>query len=295
MIIGLVVLVLGAGILPTTGAVAAASAVGATGTVGSARSEGEVARPAGATGPGAWGASVRTFHGWGFDSCRAQSLDTMGRWRASPYQAVGVYFGGRGRACQTQRALNQSWMREVDEMGWRVLPVYVGSQSPCVRSKHKKKVRIGRYPWQQGVSEAQDAVRRAQALLIDVQSPLYLDMEAYNYRQRTCADATLSFVRAWSREVRRQGYLPGFYSSADSGVRHMEAARRAGVRDLPSVMWFARWRTKPHLSGEPALAATAWHPQRRIHQYAGNVKERHGGRTLVIDRNLLHAPVARIG
>jgi hypothetical protein len=59
-------------------------------------------------------------------------------------------------------------------------------------------------------------------------------------------------------------------------------------------MWFARWRVKPQLAGEPALGRGAW-SARRIHQYAGNVRERHGGRTLLIDRNQMHAPVARIG
>ncbi|MEV1026954.1 DUF1906 domain-containing protein [Streptomyces sp. NPDC050264] len=270
MIIGFVVLVLGLGALP------AAAEGGPAGSVPR-------------------GAGVRTFHGWAFDVCRTPSLDTMWRWRASRYRAVGVYYGGRGRACKHQPALSRAWARTVTDMGWRVLPVYVGSQAPCVGARKKKGVRIGRHPWGQGVREARDAVRRAGALGMQRSSPLYLDMEAYAYRKRACASTTLSFVRAWNREVRRHGYVPGFYSSADSGVRHMEAARRAGVRDLPSVMWFARWHTKPHLYREPVLARDAWRPQRRIHQYAGNVKERHGGRTLVVDRNLMHAPVARIG
>jgi hypothetical protein len=51
---------------------------------------------------------------------------------------------------------------------------------------------------------------------------------------------------------------------------------------------------KPQLAGEPALRRGAW-SARRIHQYAGNVRERHGGRTLLIDRNQMDAPVARIG
>lgn len=238
---------------------------------------------------------VTVFRGWAFDACVAPPVDTMRRWHArSSYRAVGVYFGGRGRACVRQPHLSRAWMRAVRRMGWRVLPVYVGSQAPCVLARNKKHVPIGRHPWPQGRREARDAVRRAHDLGMRRGSPLYLDIEAYPYRHRECARTTLSFVRAWNREVRAHGYVPGFYSSADSGVRHMELARRAGVADLPAVLWFARWQAEPHLYREPALARHAWRPARRIHQYAGNVRERHGGRTLVIDRNLVHAPVARV-
>ncbi|MGY0025254.1 DUF1906 domain-containing protein [Streptomyces sp. YJ-C3] len=288
MIIGLVLLVL---LVPGTADLPSAAA----GRTVADRSTPDGSAPKGSAGSAPWGSRVRTFHGRAFDVCSAPSRDTMRRWRTSDYRAVGVYYAGRGRACRHQLALNRGWMRAVTGMGWRVLPVYVGSQAPCVSARHKRGVRIGRHPWRQGVREARDAVRRAGALGIQRHSPLYLDMEAYNYRKRGCARTTLSFVRAWDREVERRGYVPGFYSSAGSGVRHMEAARRAGVRDLPAVMWFARWHTKPHLYREPVLRRNAWHPQRRIHQYAGNVKERHGGRTLVIDRNLVRAPVARIG
>lgn len=257
---------------------------------------GAESEPAGTAGgaPG-WPAGVSTFRGRAFDTCLAPSANTMRRWKASRYGAVGIYYAGRGRACKRQPQLTRGWMRAVRGQGWKVLPVYVGSQSPCVTAQHKKGVRMGRYPVRQGTREGRDAVRRAKALGMRRLSPLYLDMESYTYRQKECAHGTLAFVRAWNREVRRFGYVPGFYSSASSGVRHMEAARRAGVRDLPSVMWFARWHTRPHLYREPVLRRGAWHPARRIHQYAGNVKERHGGRTLKIDRNLVHAPVARIG
>ncbi|TGA98071.1 DUF1906 domain-containing protein [Streptomyces sp. MZ04] len=239
-------------------------------------------------------AEVSTFRGWAFDTCHAPPLGTMRRWESSDYRAVGVYFGGRGRACKRQAHLSRDWMRAVQGMGWRVLPLYVGSQSPCVIADSKQDVRIGQDAWREGTSEGRDAVSRAKALGMQRDSPLYLDMEAYGYRNEECARTTLAFVRAWDREVRRLGYVPGFYSSADSGVRHMETARRAGVRDLPEVMWFARWRTSPDLYREPVLRRDAWHPARRIHQFAGNVKERHGGRTLLIDRSLVHAPVAQV-
>ncbi|MFD0416597.1 DUF1906 domain-containing protein [Streptomyces sp. NPDC127108] len=241
------------------------------------------------------GRAGAAFYGRAFDTCQAPSADTMRRWLESDYGAVGVYFGGRGRACPNQRHLSRSWLRSVDEMGWGVLPLYVGSQSPCVVAENKQHVRIGRSPARQGAREGGDAVSRAQDLGIAPESPLYLDMESYRQNDRACARDTLAFVRAWNREVRSQGYVPGFYSSANSGVRHMDEARRQGVDDLPEVIWFARWNIQPDLYGEPALGQDAWQPNRRIHQYAGNVTERHGGRTITIDRNLVDAPVATLG
>ncbi|KKZ70153.1 DUF1906 domain-containing protein [Streptomyces showdoensis] len=236
----------------------------------------------------------RSFAGRAFDTCDAPSLAVMRAWRASPYGAVGVYFGGRGRGCRAQPQLTPGWVASVHALGWRLLPLFVGSQAPCVLAEAKRKYAIGRTPWTQGTSEAGEAVRAARALGIDAASPLYLDMEAYRSDDADCAATTLRFVRAWNREVRRLGYLPGFYSSADTGVRHMERERRAGTADLPAVMWFARWRGLPSLDVEAALAATAWQPHARIHQYAGNVSESYGGRRLRIDRSAVDAPVARI-
>ncbi|MGC8919980.1 DUF1906 domain-containing protein [Streptomyces sp. PG2] len=234
-----------------------------------------------------------TFRGWAMDTCGAPSTGTLTRWRTSRYRALGIYFGGRGRACPQPR-LTPGWVRAVDRMGWRLLPVYAGSQAPCVGGGVKPRVSIGKHPARQGAREGRDAVRRAHALGLLTGSALYLDVESYDRRNTSCARRVLSFVRAWDREVGTSGYLPGFYSSADTGVRHVEGARRAGVDNLPAVMWFARWRGTPRLYGEPALRRSAWQG-RRIHQYAGNVRERHGGRSLLIDRNLVDAPVARIG
>ncbi len=233
------------------------------------------------------------FNGWAFDTCEAPSVATMKAWRSSPYRAVGVYFGGRARGCPRQTNLNKQWIKSVDRMGWFLLPLYVGSQSPCVTLKHKRSLTIGRDPWRQGAAEARDAVNRARWHGMIPGSTLYLDMEAYDTGNRACAARTLDFVRAWNRELRRHRYFPGYYSSADSGVAHLEWARRAKFKDLPTVVWFARWGKKPSVSGEPSLSPRAWSPHRRIHQYAGNVKETHGGHRLNIDRNRVDALVAR--
>ncbi|WP_329120216.1 DUF1906 domain-containing protein [Streptomyces sp. NBC_01465] len=234
------------------------------------------------------------FSGWAFDTCKTPSAETMRAWLSSRYRAVGVYYAGRGRGCPHQPNLSRRWVGQVHRMGWQVLPVFVGSQAPCVGARHKRDVRIGRDPWRRGRIEGRQAVHRAKALGMRRTSPLYLDLEAYDTGNRRCADTTLAFVRAWNREVRRHGYLPGFYSSADSGVAHVERARRAGVGDMPSVIWFARWHTRPTLYGERALHPDGWQGHRRIHQYAGNVAETHGGRRLTVDRSRVDAPVARI-
>ncbi|MFC9795254.1 DUF1906 domain-containing protein [Streptomyces sp. NPDC127584] len=243
--------------------------------------------------PGAAAAPVY-FAGRAFDTCEAPSLAVMDAWRGSPYGALGIYFGGRGRGCPVQRELNPSWVASVHAMGWRLLPLFVGSQAPCVNAVAKRPFALGSDPSGQGTREGAEAVQAARALGLDTSSPLYLDIEAYQQDDARCAATTLSFVRAWNREVRRLGYLPGFYSSADTGVRDIEAARRAGTPDMPAVMWFARWLGRPALATEPVLHPEAWTPHARIHQYAGNVAETYGGRRMLIDRNTMDAPVARV-
>ncbi|WP_344019159.1 DUF1906 domain-containing protein [Streptomyces luteireticuli] len=236
------------------------------------------------------------FRGRAFDTCEAPSLVTLRAWKTSQYRAVGIYFAGSGRACPRQRWLSAAWLTGARDMGWRVLPLYVGSQSPCVRSETKRSVPIpADAPEDQGADEAVEAVNRAAQLGILPGSPVYLDMEAYDDKDEDCASTTLAFIRSWSATVNRHGYVPGFYSSAESGVRHMERARRSGTDSLPSVMWFARWRVTASTDKERILAKSAWQPHRRIHQYAGEVSETHGGRKLTIDRDLVDAPVAVIG
>ncbi|WP_024759588.1 DUF1906 domain-containing protein, partial [Streptomyces exfoliatus] len=234
------------------------------------------------------------FAGKAFDTCEAPSLAVMKAWLNSPYRAVGIYFGGRGRGCPTQKELSPAWVASAHAMGWRLLPLFVGSQAPCVYAAAKRPYAIGATPWSQGVREAGEAVRAARALGIGTSSPLYLDIEAYQVEDTRCAATTLSFVRSWNREVRRLGYVPGYYSSADTGIRHIEGQRKAGTQDLPSVMWFARWRGTPALYTETSLHPEAWTPHARIHQYVGNVAESYGGRRMVIDRNAVDAPVARV-
>lgn len=239
----------------------------------------------------------RLFQGPAFDTCQAPDVATMDSWLAqSPYRAAGIYFGGRARACRSQTNLTRTWVRHTTTAGWSLLPIYVGSQSPCVDGTNKNPYRIDTTaPGAQGTSEGKDAVAAAQALGLLPGSPLYLDMEAYDIGDAACAAATLAYVQSWDRQVAADGYVTGFYSSADSGIRHMDDARKAGYGNLPDVLWYARWGTPAGLADEPCIADGAWTPHARIHQYTGNTTESHGGHSLTIDRNTVDAPVAVVG
>jgi hypothetical protein len=254
------------------------------------------AAPAGDTSgdPRADGAKI--YHGYGFDTCIAPSYATMRAWTSSPFRALGVYIGGRGRACPDQPNLDAAWVQDVTDLGWKLLPLYVGSQSPCVTSDRKRRYALDEdgNARAQGASEGRDAVARAQRLGMAEHSAIYLDMEPYDLGDASCARTTLQFVQGWSRAVRDLGYLPGFYSNAGSGITHMENSREAGAADLPGAVWFARWHTGPSVSDEPSLSSDAWQPHRRIHQYAGDVSETYGGKRLQIDKDLVDAPVAVI-
>jgi len=237
---------------------------------------------------------AKIFKGQAFDTCHTPSSSVMRAWYGtSPFGAVGVYIGGRARACPNEPNLTSDWVRTVDSTGWKLLPVYVGSQSPCVRAHNKRRHAMSHSrPVHRGATEGRDAVRQAKKLRMGKHSAIYLDMESYDNSDTRCAATTLRFIQGWNRAVQKADYIPGFYSSADSGIEHMEGARKAGRKYLPQMLWFARWRVPPSLNNEKYLDKKAWQPHRRIHQYDGNVKRTYGGHALHIDRNLMDAPVA---
>lgn len=239
-------------------------------------------------------AGAEIFQGQAFDTCHTPSSAVMHAWHGgSPFGAVGVYIGGRARACPNQPNLNPAWVREVDRMGWKLLPLYVGSQSPCVGSSRKRQYAMSHTrPMRHGLHEGRDAVAAAKKLGMAKHSAVYLDMEAYDNSATRCAATTLRFVQGWNRAVRNAGYHPGFYSGANSGIAHMEGARKAGRKHLPAALWFAQWRTAPSVHETQYIARGAWQPHRRIHQYEGDVTRTYGGQTLNIDRNQVDAPVA---
>ncbi|WP_406284823.1 glycoside hydrolase domain-containing protein [Embleya sp. NBC_00896] len=228
----------------------------------------------------------RSVTALGFDACEAPTTQTMRAWRDSPYTVVGIYIAGDNRACKSER-LTREWVATVHAQGWDFLPIQVGLQAPCTTSKKPGRIDPARAA-EQGVADANDAVDRAAALGFKPGSAVWFDMEAYDNRNIACRDAVLNFVSAWSDRVRVRGFVAGYYSSLDSGIRDMIEA--VGTRSVPDAVWYARWDNLAVTTGDGALPDGYWR-NRRVHQYTGNVAETYGGVKITIDRNAVDGPV----
>lgn len=231
------------------------------------------------------------YTGRGFDTCSAPALSAMKAWTASPYRAAGVYIGGANRGC-SQLNLSASWVQGVTTMGWSLIPIYVGLQSPTVGGCSGCARIDSTQPLQQGVAAANDAMAHARALGLGPSSPVFFDMEAYDNSNQASVNTTMDFLAAWTVTLHNAGYRSGVYSSAASGITDL--VRRAGTSyPEPDEVWIAHW-TGVDTTSDSYVPANLW-PHQRLVQYAANLTETYGGQSLSIDRDAVDAPLAASG
>lgn len=224
------------------------------------------------------------FRGMGFDTCAAPSLSTMSAWKASPYRAVGIYIGGRNRACQWGN-LSRTWVSSVVSAGWRLEPLYVGHQPRCTQASGMTDISDSTTTARsQGVTSADDVVAQATQLGIGKGAVMYNDIEAYNIYDAGCSNSTMAFLDGWSRRLHQLGYRSGVYSSASSGIADMVSQVSVSSWNRPDVVATARWDGIA-TTQEKVLGDSLWSHHQRIKQYAGDVTESWGGRTIQIDRD----------
>jgi hypothetical protein len=251
----------------------------------------EVAVPAeGPAYPVAAGAT--RFRGLAFDTCTAPSRQAMEAWRTSPYQAVGIYISGRNRAC-TQPELTAAWVKDVTEMGWKLLPLSLGPQAPC-RDNKKKFPMKAKTAAAQGTAEAAAAVVAAQTLGLLPGTPIYADVEPYNAARATCVRAVAVYLSAYTRELHRQGYLAGMYGTLGSGLTDATKRYASTTYARPDAVWFARWDRSPSLKGWANIPDNRWPKWQRVKQFRGDHRETHGGVKMLIDSDSVDAPVATV-
>ncbi|MFB6721035.1 glycoside hydrolase domain-containing protein [Kribbella sp. NPDC056345] len=230
-------------------------------------------------------ASPTSFAGKAFDTCDTPSSATMQAWLSSPYRSVGVYFGGDGRGCKTQANLTAAWVSEQTSEGWHLLPLYVGRQAPCTTTQSFKMSADPATARSQGRAEGGDAITRAGNLGLAVGTTLYNDMEHYDSSNTACRTAVLSYLTGWTERLHEASYFSGVYSGAASGIRDLAGVYRSTTYARPDFIDFAWWNGKADTDAGSYVPATYWSNHQRIHQYAGDHNETHGGRTINIDSN----------
>jgi len=231
----------------------------------------------------------------GFDKCAAATVAQMQTWKtASPYEDANIYFGGSARGC-AQPNLSPAWVDAVFQQGWRLIPTWVGPQAPCTgfSKKFSSDPATARV---EGQAEADAAVQAAALLGLGTGTPLYYDMEHYNYAIASCSAAVRSFVDGWTERTKAHGYVAGMYGTAST----TQADWRPGViAHPPDAVWVAAWACTgptcnftPSVFGIPGLSDDYWSQNQRIRQYWGGHAETWGGVTFTIDTNYANGPVA---
>lgn len=243
------------------------------------------AEPVGVVGAGPRTTLQGPFTGEGFDACTAPTQRTMNAWRAdSPFGAVGVYIGGRARAC-AQPQLTAGWVSRQAEAGWHLMPIWVGPQpwnsSSTGLSTDPSEAN------EQGRAEAEGAAHAAAALGLAEHTVLYNDLE--NYTDRATWDApVVAYLTAWTVRLHELGYGAAAYVSASSGAKALSAHYAQAPDAMPDVLWVARWNGVASVAdadlGLPA-GTSQWTGGRRAHQFRGDHDATYGDVTLNIDRS----------
>ena len=172
--------------------------------------------------------------------------------------------------------------RQTEAMGWSLMPTFVGLQAPC--DSFSGKINAKRAA-AQGTAAANQAIADAQAYGLGPGSPVYYDMEAYDHTKSACRTAVLTFLDAWTRQLRAGGYVSGVYSSADAAIIDLQSTATIAGHSLaePQAIWFALWDNASNLTGAPYVTSSVWPVNSRSKQYAGGHMVKVGGISLDID------------
>ena len=238
------------------------------------------------------GSHTQNFVGQGFDKCEIPSLSQLQNWVSnSPYRAVNLYIGGSSRGCPNS-ALTASYISQIKQQGWRLIPTWVGPQAAC--SGYRSRMSYNpTTAYNQGASEA-NAASDVAANLGLTGTIIYYDLENYNTTDTACRNAAKSFISGWTAQLHARGNQSGVYGSACGSA----ISDFASISNVPDAVWPAHWlipyqyRSDATVWNVLCLSNNLWNNHQRIRQYAGGHNETWGGLTLNIDSNVIDGIVA---
>src|SRR5262249_4489391 len=191
------------------------------------------------------------------------------------------------RHCANDVLSTPTWVNAVVDMGWHVIPIYVGPQAPC--TDFRVTMTTGQAE-QDGRAAALDAALDAWRAGLPTTAPIYFDLEHYaEDKNPDCADTVHDFLTGWARGLHRIGHVAGLYTHTSSGINAQVAALRDPDAPKIDAIWIANWNGQADVNLSPSLPNSAW-ADARLHQYRGDHDETWGGVTIGIDSNLVAGP-----
>ena len=242
------------------------------------------AAPAAPATPSLQGYGGSVFAGLGFDTCTAPSEATMKAWLASPYRMVGIYIGGENRAC-SQPNLTATWVADVEAMGWRYIPTYVGLQAPCAKQQGFASIDPA-HAEAQGVAAADTIASEVAALHLGEGAPAYFDMEGYDSTDQECDDVVERFLSAYVGEMHVKHLAAGVYGSAASTISQLVEHYNDKAYHRPDDVWIAHWDGRQDVFGDSYVPDDVWTAHQRLHQYQGQHYETWGGVQVFVDNDV---------
>lgn len=236
----------------------------------------------------------------GFDSCDIPSYHQMKEWiDKSPYSVTGLYLGGANLSCRESyhnntQLLNRYFVRDLDEMGWKFIPTWVGKQAYCIEGSFYVMSRDADSAYTEGSVEAKEAIERLRELGLANEtkgSVIYYDLEGFDAANNPqCLSVAQSFIQGWRDRLHANGILAGLYGSVVS----------SGIRDfygMVDTIWYAHYSQEGFYAsksvfGDAYLSDEMW--SERILQYANSHYEMYGEVGLEIDSNSVAGVVAQL-
>ncbi len=243
-----------------------------------------VERPGAPATPSLQGYGGSIFDGLGFDACAAPSEASMTAWLASPYRMLGIYIGGANRGC-AQPNLTRTWVADVEAMGWRFIPTYVGLQAPCAKHQGFDSIDPEKAE-DQGIAAADDVAGEVAALGLGEGAPVYFDMEGYDNTDQACDLVVERFLSAYVGEMHAKHLAAGVYGGAASTIAELVRNYDDKTHHRPDDIWIGHWDGRQDVFGDPYAPDTMWAVHQRLHQYQGGHDETWGGVTINVDNDV---------
>jgi hypothetical protein len=238
-------------------------------------------------------ASFGISQGMGIDGCNLQNNLTAAKafWDGTPYYNFGLYLGGSSAGCPTtSKSFVHALYDGTRGMYWQLLLIWVGRQAPCNTNPRNTKISTNTTDaYEQGKDEAIGVYNKLLEFdLNPPNTPVVVDIEAFDTTNTTCLNAVKAFTRGWVFQM----HLPpaqkaGVYgSTCASGLSAL-----AGVSPRPDYITGAAWDGVKSTSTMPCISSSSWTNHQRHKQYRGDHSETWNGVKATVDSDCSNGPV----